>query len=328
MVRAGTLLKSLVGGGPNSPVVIPVVDKSAFAGASNNNPVPVVFMHAPKYDGTGTRDRYFEFRRVIKASGSGTKQTITIDQPLNRQYDIDISSAPFYAGVPDGVGVYTPTTLSQLYFPDTALVPGLFGDAFVEYVILNAGPGTVNGAPYIPAYSAVFETHQREALTKKWCDVCDTGLPKNHQYLLGASTSTRPGQSNNGTVGETQIDHLNSVIPNSVVWVLEAEHMSTYSGLVSRCGTIPVLKWVHEIVAHELVHGWDVNPPTDSTGGHCSLKAWNSAQEECGMHTTEDASEDVCDRWDDIFALHTWTAASEYRRIRSQLEPLPQTRQR
>ncbi len=332
MFRSGTLLKSSVGGGPTSSVDIPVVDKAPFAGASRTSPIPVVFVHAPNYDGSPPRLRYLEYRNVIKASGTGSRQTITVDQPLLNTYGVDATS-DITPSLPDGVGVYTPTTLSQLYFPDTTLAVDVFATAFVEYVILDGGPGKPNGVVYIPRYASVSNLSLREALAKKWCDVCDGGLPANHQYLAGVSTTTPLGFNSNGTVGETFIDNLGAPSPFSFDYIQEMENIQN-DPVFSSCPP-SIATWTKETTAHELVHGWDVNPVTDVTFGHCVLRAWNSTSQQpadCGMRRGDpsmDTGQRICDRFDGAFALHAWSDPNcEYKRIRSQPEPMPQTHQR
>jgi len=328
MFRAGTLLAGPAGGGSSTPVVIRVADKSPFRGARNNNPIPALFIHAPSFDGSGPRQRYVEYRNVIKTAGKGLNQTIMIDQPLNYTYGDDRTS-PVVPSLPDAVGVYTPTTISQLYFPDTSLVEGLFAEAFVDERILDAGTGTPNGNAYIPYYETLANRDLKMNLAKKWCDVCDGGLPRNHQYLAGAKTATAIGAEPTGTMGLTDIDQDGVVIPSSFVFIGELEGGAGSLVLLDRCGSISLPNWIRETVVHELVHGWDVNPPTDGTAGHCTLKSWNSTDLECGMHRINgDPTEDVCDRWDNSFVLHSWVdSASEYRRIRGQFEPMSQRRQ-
>ena len=333
MFRAGTFLKSTSGGGSTSSVEIPVIDKSPFSGARSATPIPAVFIHAPNYNGTGPRDRYLEYRNVIKTAGTGSRQTITIDRPLDRTYGLDTTS-PLYPSLPDAVGVYTPTTANQLYFADVSMVFSVFEPSFVEYRLLDGGPGKPNAVQFMPYYPSLEDPLLMDALAKKWCDMCETALPDNHQYLGGASTSNRLGTlSNNGVAGLTKLDQASAPVPYSYVFIEEIARVSTEAALVGRCGSIPVDVWVRETATHELVHQWDVNPPTDTTNGHCARRSWRSTPanpEECGMHrVASDPTENVCDRWDGDFALHEWSdAASEYRRIRSQFEPLPQTRQR
>jgi hypothetical protein len=326
MFRGGALLSAAA---PAGSTVLHVVNNSAFSRASRNSPVVAYVIHAPNYDGTGPRDRYFETVNVIGAGGR-SDPTITLLAPgITKAYGVDTTS-PVFSPLPDGVGVYMPATSNPFFSSDTTLMASVFADMFVDYVLLTEGNGGQNKVPYEPPYADVSNNALRDALARKWCDVCDGGLPQNHHYLTGSSTTTPPNTPRNTVVGVTVIDQGPN--PYSMVFVDEAEANAT-NPVFGSCPPMNVPLWVRETTVHELVHGWDVNPPTWQTGGHCLLGAWNSTPtqpEDCGMRrgtTTADPNQNFCNRYDGSFLLHSWiNANSEYRRVRA-LEPLPRVSQ-
>lgn len=252
---------------------------------------------------------------VIQQIHGRRRPTLVLDSPLLYSYYVETSAADAANDhLADAVGVISGVQNPvdrDLYNVNLDYVQPLFKTAFTDYVFLDCATiQTCDPIPYVPHYDSIPYASVYAGLAHKWAftRVFDKELP-NHQHLLIGSAT--PPENNSIILGKTSIDGFNTP-PFS--WVFDATIQSQAGGLSADYFT-----FLGESIAHELAHQWDVNPPINSTGGHCDRQSWDNGGE-CLMNGTP-----TSDRGNGHVAFHDYADdKSEYKRIRQQSDPLPQ----
>jgi hypothetical protein len=309
MFRAGASISATVAAGATE---IPVNNGNAFHVGDQ-----VVLVHAPGI-GASAEGFYYETAMVAHVRRGRHHGAIQLANPTNHAYADAPVLLPSGTEVTDGVGIVN-AGAAALYDAPTGLVPTLFETAYVDYKFLSTGGGAPNTAansvPYVPFLRSI-DVDVEPVFADRWCETCGaSGAFDNHRHIIIASELTNlPNIS-----GETNLDDQPAA-PFTYVFRGRIDDLVRNDPIYS---SISADGWASETLVHELAHTWDVNPPTSSTGGHCNLRDWDNT-DDCLMNRSNTAS-----LANGIVKLHQWTdPACEYRRIRTQPEPMPQHAER
>jgi hypothetical protein len=292
--------------------------------------------------GTGT---FYSERHAVAEVRPDTNEialgSVTQREQLSRAYrSAELDTSNTSSGPPkpvtylaDGVGIISgdpdpsrdtsgqdfyyadPRHVVSIEFPDEQNPP-LFTPAFVEYVL---PPITTPYVPFVDRFGA--EWHQWRNFAEKWYR---NAKKSNYHHLIGATREyDSRDRKDSGARGETV-----------------SNDGSTFSLIYVRAGEgrrrANQLRFISEIVAHEIAHQWHTNPRRVRGGEHDlqpTFHIWDRASL-CQMHTPYDCydaksgSTDICaDFTDDNVGFHyeqTPTGVdSEYLWVRDRCEPIP-----
>lgn len=320
MFRTGSFLRQSI---PPGSTQLPVYSRVGFTAATASNPIPIVIMNTPDFEGWGSynaADSYYEMRQVIGTGGTNKAPTLIISQPTARQYIARTSS---FQGRPAGAAIGKFAVEADLYPLDTTLAIPLMKEAFADYVTLTA---VHNPVPFIPfvadcgvnteatQYCVDIARRSQNSLNADW------SVKENHHQLLSSSRGPE------GRLGEAILKPRYGSYTYAAIVYHGAIELYTADAKNPQVGSVDPMIVNRETTAHELVHLYDVNQPgltqlelgIYGTGGHCAAMAWDGGH--CLMSTKRTKTEFS----DNKVSLHVdpWNT-SEYRRIRRQTEPLP-----
>jgi hypothetical protein len=305
MFREGTYLSQDAAPCPGSPCHLYL---NSTRGLRRGDVLRVI--HAPRSGVIGPQQYYAEDVQILRIENRYDRVEVT---PFSRAYfgpDTDGNGVlqPFLA---DAVGVVTGVPAADFYLTNNAFVHDLFNPAFVEYLSTTEDP-----VPFLPyeeelSGDGASQSDEVRAIARKWFFA--SGRP-NHQHLLGGSQAVVAGRQ-----GLTL-----ARLGTNWSWVF----VDTVAANSPRRGGN---EWNFngEVTAHEIGHQWQVNPPLNSTGGHCSRFRWNSTSLYCTMHGDYAGTVTSCggtcpEFFDGQVGFHYQSDTdSEYMTIRHRPEPVP-----
>lgn len=275
------------------------------------------FVHAPRLDGSGSRDFYSE-DAVIAAHGVDRVRNcrdclvLTLTAPLSRTYSIDNSLAD--VPLSDGVGLLD----EGFYERNESFVKTPFEDAFVQYLDL---PQQLREVPYAEGlFHRLFFANKWFENSPRPASGTRPGDPNVKHVLAGSVPWDFEGETIAGLLGQVEIGAAGLLPSPNACWTF-VENIEDVVRGNTPLRNFDAATVKGENVVHELAHTWRVNyayhGPNDL--GHCTKNMVDPAAMMCTMNSAND------DQLGDGIVNFHWDsdADSEYMNIRLQQEPIP-----
>lgn len=313
MFRRGSYIRENVEPGATQ---VEVFDVTPFQAGDR-----IVLIHAPlsRIEPSSPSTEYQVVERVIApdgvkraAVGLAGRLTFSVALPTPFQGPGMEEFPPYPSLVADFVGIVTGDPQKDYFEPNVSYLKGLFGDAFVDYVVMApmSLPLVKTLQERLDDLADPDETHR---YAQRWYR--HSGY-RNHQLLFGSRESS---SAKNGARGITR-----------TISGLSYSHVMVQK-ILGALGSTNSRRLLGEIVAHEVAHQWHVDRWSSHTtnGEHCSsFNYYDNPAKSCLMRDSyENGGTTLPEFYDDVVRFHYVPQSagvdSEYRWIRERCDPVP-----